>query len=296
MPMWNDLAKDISNTNRKALARIISLIENEHEGYFDFLQSLQNLNTPIIGITGPPGAGKSTLTDALIENFLQQDKTVGVLCIDPSSPFNAGALLGDRIRMNSWFNNKNVFIRSLASRGNVGGVNPKIIEITSAMQAAGFDYIIIETVGTGQNEVEIASVADVTVVVLIPDSGDDIQTLKSGLMEIADIFVINKSDRPAADIFTKNLRNTLSVYRSSTPVLQTVASEKKGVDMLCSEIKNKLRIISTEKRTALLAQKAFYIIREMRMQNISQHQLKNEIAKLTEKNDFSFYAFIKQHL
>jgi LAO/AO transport system kinase len=294
--MWNDLAKDISNTNRKALARIISLIENEHEGYFDFLQSLQNLNTPVIGITGPPGAGKSTLTDALIENFLQQNKTIGVLCIDPSSPFNSGALLGDRIRMNNWFNNKNVFIRSLASRGNVGGVNPKIIEITSAIQTAGFDYIIIETVGTGQNEVEIASVADVTVVVLIPDSGDDIQTLKSGLMEIADIFVINKSDRPAADIFTKNLRNTLSVYKSSIPVLQTIASEKKGIDNLSSEIKNKLQNITTDKRTILLAQKAFYIIREMRMQNISQQHLKNEIAELTEKNEFSFYRFIRQHL
>src|SRR5438477_713666 len=175
--MWNDLLKEIKNNNAKALARAISLIENEHQGYFEFLQSLSILNTPLIGITGPPGAGKSTLTDALIENIVKQHKKVGVLCIDPSSPFNSGALLGDRIRMSTWYNHPDVFIRSLASRGNVGGVNPKIVEITSLMQAAGFDYIIIETVGAGQNEVEIAGIADETIVVLIPDSGDEFKNL-----------------------------------------------------------------------------------------------------------------------
>jgi LAO/AO transport system kinase len=294
--MWNDLSTEIKNTNRKALTRTISLIENEHEGYFSFLQSLENLNTPIIGITGAPGAGKSTLTDALIEIFLRNDKSIGVLCIDPSSPFNNGALLGDRIRMNRWFNNKNVFIRSLASRGNVGGVNPKIIEITSVMQAAGFDYIIIETVGTGQNEVEIAGIADVTVVVLIPDSGDDIQTLKSGLMEIADIFVVNKSDRENAAGFTKNLHAALSFYTNDIPVIQTVAVAKTGIDALATSIENKLQTISHNKRTTLLAQKAFYIIREMRMKNISKEKLANEIMQAAEKKGFSFFKFISDYV
>jgi LAO/AO transport system kinase len=293
--MWNDLSKEIKNTNRKALARAISLIENEREGYFSFLQSLENLNTPVIGITGAPGAGKSSLTDALIEKFLQHNKSVGVLCIDPSSPFNNGALLGDRIRMNRWFNNKNVFIRSLASRGNVGGVNPKIIEITSVMQAAGFDHIIIETVGTGQNEVEIAGIADVTVVVLIPDSGDDIQTLKSGLMEIADIFVVNKSDRENAAGFTKNLHAALSFYANDIPVIQTVAVTKTGVDSLSSSIEKKLQTISNDKRASLLAQRAFYMIREMRMKDISKEQLTHEIMQASEKKEFSFFKFVTDH-
>lgn len=293
--MWQTLLDKIKNNNSKALARCISLIENEQEGYYEFLQSLTNLNTPIIGITGPPGAGKSTLTDVLIEGFLQEQKKIGVLCIDPSSPFNNGALLGDRIRMNRWHNNENVFIRSLASRGNVGGVNPKIIEITSLMQAAGFDYIIIETVGAGQSEVEIAGVADVTVVVLIPDSGDDIQALKSGLMEIADVFAVNKSDRPGADIFTKNLRNTLMFYNASVDVISTIAVSKQGIDELIKAIENKIQHISTNKKTMLLAQKAFYIIREMRMQNISKEQLKTEIDQLAASEDFNLYTFVKNY-
>jgi LAO/AO transport system kinase len=294
--MWNDLLTEIKNNNRKALARAISLIENEYEGYFEFLQSLKNLNTQVIGITGPPGAGKSTLTDALIEHIVLQNKKVAVLCIDPSSPFNQGALLGDRIRMNAWYNDQRVFIRSLASRGNVGGVNSKIIEITSLVQAAGFNYIIIETVGAGQNEVEIAGVADETIVVLIPDSGDDIQTLKSGLLEIADIFVVNKSDRSNADIFLQNLLNTLSFYKNAIPVIPTVATLRKGIDELFAEIENKLHISSKDKRIMLLAQKAFYVLREERIKNISKEQLRNEIVLLEEKNDFNLYKFIARYL
>lgn len=294
--MWDDLLKRIKADDKKALARAISLIENEHENYFDFLQSLENINTPVIGITGPPGAGKSTLTDVLIEVLINDDKKIGVLCIDPSSPFSSGALLGDRIRMNRWFNNENVFIRSLASRGNVGGVNPKIIEVISVMQAARFDYIIIETVGAGQNEVEIAGIADITVVVLIPDSGDEIQTLKSGLMEIADIFVVNKSDRPGADIFIKSLRNTLSVYNSLVPVIQTTATAKQGIDELSSAIKNELLTMSKQKQSSLLAQKAFYLIKEMRMKDVSVEQLENEIKKFSKKDNFNFYAIVNKYV
>src|SRR6266571_1288884 len=176
--MWQELLELIIHGDVKALSRSISLIE-----------------------TGAPGTGKSTLTDALIGALVNDEKKIGVLCVDPSSPFNLGALLGDRIRMSEWYNHPNVFIRSLATRGNLGGLHPKIIEITDLLKAAAFDYIIIETVGVGQSEIEIAGLADVTVVVLVPEAGDEVQTMKAGLMEIADVFVVNKADRPDADLF-----------------------------------------------------------------------------------------------
>lgn len=179
----------------KSLARNISFIENEVSGYEQILLNLSPSSTKITGITGAPGAGKSTITDLLINEFIKDGKKVGVLCVDPSSPFNYGALLGDRLRMSDWYNHPDVFIRSLASRGNLGGLNPKIIEITDLMKSSSFDHIIIETVGVGQSEVEIAGLADTTVVVLVPEGGDEIQTMKAGVMEIADIFVVNKSDR-----------------------------------------------------------------------------------------------------
>ncbi|WP_462222732.1 methylmalonyl Co-A mutase-associated GTPase MeaB, partial [Ferruginibacter sp.] len=208
--MWQQQLNEIKQGNSKTLARCISFIENEADDYENLLEQLPFNNTPVIGITGPPGAGKSTLTDALIGLLVNDGKKIGVLCIDPSSPFNLGALLGDRIRMSEWYNNPNVFIRSLATRGSLGGLHPKIIEISDLMKAAPFDYIIVETVGVGQSEVEIAGLADTTVVVVVPEAGDEVQTMKAGLMEIADIFVVNKADRPDADTFVKNLRLMLA--------------------------------------------------------------------------------------
>ncbi len=199
--MFSNLLQQIQNGNIKALARCISLIENEVEGHFYFLKALPNSTVPVIGITGAPGAGKSTLVYALIGHWVNAEKRIGILCVDPSSPFNLGALLGDRIRMNEWYNHPNVFIRSLATRGSLGGLHPKIIEITDVMKAAPFDYIIIETVGVGQSEIEIAGLADCTIVVVVPEGGDEVQTMKAGLMEIADLFVVNKADRPGADLF-----------------------------------------------------------------------------------------------
>ncbi|MCX6208907.1 MAG: methylmalonyl Co-A mutase-associated GTPase MeaB, partial [Bacteroidetes bacterium] len=208
--MFTNLLQQIQAGNQKALARCISLVENEYDGYFEFLQQLTNSSTPVIGITGPPGAGKSTLVDAIIEQLINDNKKVGIICVDPSSPFNLGAVLGDRIRMSNWYNHPNVFIRSLATRGSLGGLHPKIIEITDVMKAATFDYIIVETVGVGQSEIEIAGLADITMVVLVPEAGDEVQTMKAGLMEIANMFVVNKADRPDADSFVKNLRMMLA--------------------------------------------------------------------------------------
>lgn len=238
--MWQQLRQQITEGDIKALARSISLIENEVQGYEELLLSLPAGRTPVIGITGPPGAGKSTLTDALIAEIIKQEKKIAILCVDPSSPFHTGAVLGDRIRMSEWYTNPNVFIRSLATRGSLGGLHPKIKEIKRLVQAAPFDYILIETVGVGQSEVEIIKLADVIVVVVVPEAGDEVQTMKSGVMEIADIFVVNKSDRPDAERFAKNLRGKWGpVYakqKHEIPVIKTIASQKKGITELFEKI------------------------------------------------------------
>lgn len=292
--MWQQLLKEIQQGNVKALARTVSLVENEFENYFELLQQLPASSTRIIGITGPPGAGKSTLTDALIGEMIAQQKKVGVLCVDPSSPFNLGALLGDRIRMSEWYNHPDVFIRSLATRGSLGGLHPKILEITDLMKAANFDFIIIETVGVGQSEVEIAGLADATVVVVVPEAGDEVQTMKAGLMEIADIFVVNKSDRPDADVFVKNLRTILTpAHKTGIPVVKTIASQKEGVKELFEKIIEHLKITSApERKNVLMAERAFHLIEQYRMKDISKEQLQKEIES---KQYTNLYQFIQQY-
>ena len=301
--MWKQYLQLIQQGDIKALARCISLVENEVSGYETLMQLLPPSHTPIIGITGPPGAGKSTIVDALIELIVLQKKRVAVLCIDPSSPFNLGALLGDRIRMSEWYNNPNVYIRSLATRGSLGGLHPKIIEIADLIKAAPYDYIIVETVGVGQSEIEIAGLADVTIITLVPEAGDEVQTMKAGLMEIGDVFVVNKSDRPDADVFVKNLRMMLApllhTKQLNIPVIKAIASQKKGIEEMMKAIDEKIEALNdtlptfNSRRYWLLAEKAFYLIQQKRMADVNKSELKKKIEAFG--NNFNLYQFIKNY-
>lgn len=295
--MWTNLLQHIQQGDQRAIARGISLIENEVPGFEKFLSSLPASHCPVIGITGPPGAGKSTLVDALLKEMTTQGKKVAVLCVDPSSPFNLGALLGDRIRMSEWYNNPLVFIRSLATRGSLGGLHPKIIEITEFLKAASFDYIVVETVGVGQSEIEVAGLADTTVVVLVPEAGDEVQTMKAGLMEIADIFVVNKSDRPEAGLFVKNLRSMLAPAfhhkQKEIPVLTTVASEHKGINELWQAIESDATTPAFSPRKVWLqTERAWQLIQQKRMRDVSKQGLQEAIKKKMEEGSFNLYDFI----
>ncbi len=296
---FTHLLPQIQSGDRKALARAISLVENSVAGYESFLQNLPPSSTPVIGITGPPGAGKSTLVDALIGYWAAQGKSIGVLCVDPSSPFNLGALLGDRIRMSEWYTNPLVFIRSLATRGSLGGLHPAIIEITDIMKAAGFDYVMVETVGVGQSEVEIAGLADTTVVVVVPEAGDEVQTMKAGLMEIADVFVVNKADRPDADMFARNLRLMMApafqMKSHEIAIIKTEANHKKGIDELAHAIEEHLnKHYDNQRKYWLLAEKAWHLIMQKRMKNISKDGLRKALMEAGNGN-LNMYKFIENY-
>ena len=299
--MWQQLADQLIQGDTKALARSISFVENEQPGYRQLMQFLPTDNeAKIIGITGAPGVGKSTLVDGLIKELVDREKKVAVLCVDPSSPFNLGAVLGDRIRMSDWYTHPQVYIRSLATRGSLGGLHPKILEITDLLKAAKFDFIIVETVGVGQSEIEIAGLADTTVVVVVPEGGDEVQTMKAGLMEIADIFVVNKSDRPDADVFVNNLRLMLApafhTHQHDVAIIKSIASQQKGIDELFQKIiEHHQQNVINNKRYWLLAEKAFYLIQQQRMKDISKVQLKTEIEKEAMSKDFNLYLFLEKY-
>jgi GTPase len=297
--MHEQLLAQIKNGDIKSLARAISFIENEEKNHEELLRSLSHdRGQKIIGITGPPGAGKSTLVDALIDELIKEGKKIAVLCIDPSSPFNLGAILGDRIRMSKWYTHPDVFIRSLATRGSLGGLSPRIIEITDLIKSANFDHIIIETVGVGQSEIEIAGLADTTVVVIVPESGDEVQTMKAGLMEIADIFVINKSDRPGADLFERNLKLMLAPSftknNKEVSIVKTIATEKKGIHELHELIKNNLPR-NEERRLSLLTEKAWHLLIRKRMIGIDKLSLRKSLEASLSNNNFNLYFFIDNY-
>lgn len=292
------LIQQLKNGDAKALARCITIVENELEGFEEILQNLNSLTrVPVIGITGPPGAGKSSIINELISSILQQNKRVGIIAVDPTSPFTHGSLLGDRIRMSSHFNNPNVYIRSLATRGALGGLSAKTVEIIEVMKNAAFDYIFVETVGVGQSEIEIVGLADTVVLVLVPEAGDEVQTIKSGIMEIAHIYVVNKSDREGSDSFVKNIEQMVNGKHHSNwepPVIKTVAVTANGIDKLLEKIIEHQSHINLTNRSILFAEKAFAIIQQQKMKQVNKTVLREQIEKSFTSNTFNLYSFAKK--
>ena len=265
----------IKANDHRILSRVITRIENDDyvqdQRFIELYDQAQKAIR--LGITGPPGAGKSTITNELIKRFLKNNQTIGVIAIDPSSPFSGGALLGDRVRMNHYNNDKSVFIRSMGTHGSLGGLARKTQEAGDILAASGKDIIIFETVGVGQGEYDIAKAADLTILVLVPESGDEIQLMKAGLVEIADIFVINKSDREGADRLANTLSSMINAIgndsKPDAPVFTTVASDGRGMDKLFDGVFDQLDKFD---RCGLLVQKKKERYRN-RVKKLIQEQL-----------------------
>jgi LAO/AO transport system kinase len=239
---FQQFLQQLHSGDARTLARAISVVENRSPGWAELLKALfsQTGHARILGLTGPPGAGKSTLVDQLAKHYRKENHTVGIIAVDPTSPYTGGAILGDRIRMQDHFSDPGIYIRSMATRGSLGGLARTTADVATVMDASGRDLIMIETVGVGQDEVDIVRLADVTVVILVPGMGDDVQSIKAGIMEIADIFVINKSDREGADRVEREIRalQSLAIRTDhwTPPIVKTVASDGTGIGELVAAI------------------------------------------------------------
>jgi LAO/AO transport system kinase len=266
----------------RSLARAISTVENRMQGWTDLLKALfpHSGRARIIGLTGPPGAGKSTLVDQLARHYRKQNHTVGIIAVDPTSPYTGGAILGDRIRMQEHFSDPGIYIRSMATRGSLGGLARTTADVATVLDAAGRDLIMIETVGVGQDEVDIVRLADITVVILVPGMGDDVQTIKAGIMEIADIFVINKSDRDGAERVEREIRALQSLAvrgdKWTPPIVKTVASEGRGIEELGAAIRDYEDYLQKEdlilqKKTQNWQERLLEMLRDMLLERAREH-------------------------
>jgi LAO/AO transport system kinase len=263
-----ELVKKILEGDSAAVAKGISLVENAPEKTQVLMKALfpRTGNSPVIGITGAPGTGKSTLVDQMIDVLVDKERTIGVIAVDPSSPFSGGAILGDRIRMMRHSVHPDVFIRSMATRGHLGGLARTSGEALIILEASGKNWLLVETVGVGQDEIEVIKLADVIVVVLTPGAGDEIQTFKAGIMEIADIFVINKADSPDAEKTERQIKAMCDIGAKGDavpPVLKTVATEGQGIKPLIESIDNMISSRTKETHAERRKKRIIYLLREI---------------------------------